>query len=31
MTSQQIQFVMWVTGYDRITVLQLWADWIEFK
>ncbi len=31
MTEQQIQFVMYVTGHDRETVMQLWEDWSKYN
>jgi hypothetical protein len=28
MKEQLIRFVMWITGHDRKTVIQLYKDWI---
>jgi len=31
MTEKQIQFVMWVTGHDRETILKLWKNFEKFQ
>ncbi len=31
MTEEMIKFLMYVLGYDRETVLQIYRDWVKHE